>query len=124
LAAAFVASTNLSFHQAASSVMHKFVVELIQLGASLPREAIDRIVDVPPLVDEINDHAVAEAIWRNPDETFQTRMAHLSELHFVHRVFDACTVNQMKTIRCLITNLFSHDPPVLLTLRENINFTA
>jgi hypothetical protein len=46
LAATFLASTNLRYGQAASSAVREFIIELIQLGASLLREAIDWIVDV------------------------------------------------------------------------------
>jgi hypothetical protein len=42
----------------------------------------------------------------------------------VNLVVDAGTVHHMKTIPCLISNPYCPDPPVLLTLRENADFTT
>jgi hypothetical protein len=48
----------------------------------------------------------------------------LEDFRFVNLVVDAGTVHQMKTIPCLISNPYCPDPPVLLTLRENADFTT
>jgi hypothetical protein len=55
LAASFVAATNLSFRQAASPAMHDVIIRVIQIGASLPRDGLDTIVDIPPLIDEMTN---------------------------------------------------------------------
>jgi hypothetical protein len=51
-------------------------------------------------------------------------MHRLEDFGFVNLVVDASMVYHMKTIPCLISNPYCPDPPVLLTLRENADFTA
>jgi hypothetical protein len=74
LAATFVATTNLSFRQTASPAMHEFMVRLIQLGASLPRDAFNTIVDVDQLIDQITDAQVAEQLRANADGIFRAAL--------------------------------------------------
>jgi hypothetical protein len=62
IAEAFVAATNLSCRQAASPAMHDFIVKLMQLGASLPREELRRVVDIGRFVDTISDRSMAEVV--------------------------------------------------------------
>jgi hypothetical protein len=124
LAAPFVAATNLSFRQGASPAMHDFIIRLIQLGASLPRDALDTIVVIPPLIDEMTDCQVAEAVHQNADLKFQAAIDKLADLHFVNLVLDSGTVFHLKTIPGLMSNPYCSEPPVLLTLRENKNFIA
>jgi hypothetical protein len=50
--------------------MHEFIVRLIQLGASLPRDALDTIVDVEPLVDQITEGEVSETVREHAEATF------------------------------------------------------
>jgi hypothetical protein len=124
LGASFVAATNLSFRQAASPAMHDFITRLIQIGAPLPRDALDTIVDIPPLIDEMTDGQVAEAVHQNADLRFQAAIDKLADLHFVNLVLDAGIVFHSKTRLCLMSNPYCSEPSVLLTLRENKNFTA
>jgi hypothetical protein len=124
LAATFVATTNFSFHQAASPAMHEFIVWLIQLGASLPRDALNIIGDVEPPIDQMTEGEVSETVREHAEATFQATMYRLEDFRFVTLVVDAGTVYHMKTILCLISNLYCPDPAVLLTLRENADFTA
>jgi hypothetical protein len=124
LAASFVAATNLSFHYAASPAMHDFIIRLIQIRESLRQDAFDTIVDIPPLIDEMTDGQVADAVHQNADLKFQAAMDKLADLQVVNLVVDAGTVFQLKTIPCLMSNPSCSEPPVLLTLRENKNFTA
>jgi hypothetical protein len=124
LPASFAAATNLRFRQAASPAMHDFIIRLIQIGASLPRDALDTIVDIQPLIDEMTDGQVAEGVHQNVDLKFHAAMDKLADLHFVNLVVDAGTVFHLKTIPCLMSNPDCSEPSVLLTLRENKNFTA
>jgi hypothetical protein len=124
LAVTFVATTNLSFRQAASPAMHKFIIRPIQLGASLPRDALDTIIDVEPLIDRKTEGAVSETVREHAEATFQAARHRLEDLRFVNLVVDSGTVYHMKTIPCLISNPYRPDPPVLLALRENADFTA
>jgi hypothetical protein len=71
LAATFVATTNLSSRQAASPAMHKFIVRRIQLGASLPRDALDTIIDVEPLIDRMTEGEVSETLREHAEATSQ-----------------------------------------------------
>jgi hypothetical protein len=48
----------------------------------------------------------------------------LGDLHLVNLVVDANTVYHLKTIPCLISNPYCTEPPGLLSLRENMSFTA
>jgi hypothetical protein len=124
LAATFVATTNLSFRQAASPATHEFIVWLIQLGASLPRDALDTIVDGEPLIDQMAKGEVSETVRKHAEVTFQAAMHRLEDFRFVNLGVNAGMVHHMKTIPCLISNPYYPDPPVLLTLRENAHFSA
>jgi hypothetical protein len=86
LAASFVAATNPRFRQAASPAMHDFIIRLIQIEASLTLDALDTIVDIPPLIDEMTDGRVAEAVYQNADLKFQAAMDKLPDLLFVNLV--------------------------------------
>jgi hypothetical protein len=96
--------------------MHNFIIELMQLGASLPREELLRIVEISPLVDHITDGAMAEAVHQASDRRFTESMDRVGEVHFVDLIVDAGTVSQLKSISCLLTNPQANKPPVLLTL--------
>jgi hypothetical protein len=56
------AATNRGCHQAASPTTHNFIIALLQVGASLPREKLLRIVQITPLVDRITDVSMDEAV--------------------------------------------------------------
>jgi hypothetical protein len=124
LAATFIATTSLCFRQAASPAIHEFIVRLIQLGALLPRDAFDTIVDVKPLIDRMTEGEVSETVREHAETIFQAAMYWFEDFRFVNLVVDAGTVYRMKIISCLITNPYCPDPPVLLTMRENADFTA
>jgi hypothetical protein len=100
----FVATTNLSFRQVAAPVMYEFIVRLVQLGALLPRDARDTIVDVEPLIDRMTEGEVSETVREQAEATFQTGMHRLENFRFVNLVVDASTVYHVKTIPCLISN--------------------
>jgi hypothetical protein len=51
-------------------------------------------------------------------------MDKFADLHFVNLVVDAGTIFHLKTIPCLMSNPWCSEPPVLLALRENKNFSA
>jgi hypothetical protein len=123
LAAEFVTATNLSCRQAASSAMHVFIANLVELGASLPREHPGAIPDAQSLIDGISERTIADAIRRNADRRLEQALECLSDFRFVNLVIDAGMVHHLKTIPCLLTNPFHLKSPVLLALRENQNFT-
>jgi hypothetical protein len=58
------------------------------------------------------------------DATFIEAMDRLGEVRFVNLVVDAGAVYTLKTIVCLLTNPYLVAQPILLSLRENANFTA
>jgi hypothetical protein len=124
IAGDFIAATNLSCRQAASPAMHEFIIALIQLGASLPRDQLNAIVDVPPLIDQITAQGAAEALAENANPKFQIAIAQLQSIHFVNLIVDAGTIYHLKSIPCLLTNPRFPGPPLLLALRENTQFTA
>jgi hypothetical protein len=104
--------------------MHEFIVRLIQLGALRLKDALGTIVDVEPLVDQMTEDKVFKTAREHAEATFQAAMHRLEDFRFVNLVVDAGTVYYMKTIPCLISNPYCADPPVLLTLRENADFTV
>jgi hypothetical protein len=104
--------------------MHGFIVRLIQIGTSLPRDTLDTIVDVEPLIGQMTEGEDSETVREHAEATFQAEMHRLEDFRFVNLVIGAGTVYHMKTIPCLISNPYSLDSPVLLTLRENADFTA
>jgi hypothetical protein len=124
MAADFVAATNLSCRQAGSPAMHDFIVKLMQLGPSLPREELRRVVDIGPLVDTSSDQSMAEAVRQRADQRFAEAIERLRDVHFVNLIVDAGTVHSLKSIVCLVTNPHAIEPPVLLSLRENQIFTV
>jgi Mg-chelatase subunit ChlD len=81
-----------------------------------------KIVEIAPLVDLITDGSIGEAIRRGADHRFAEAMERLGNVHFVNLIVDAGTVDQIKSIRCLLSNLDGSHSPVLLALRENRNF--
>jgi hypothetical protein len=56
---------DLSFRQAVSPAMHEFVVPVIRLWASLPRDALEKIADIAPLIDQTTEGEVAEVLCAN-----------------------------------------------------------
>jgi hypothetical protein len=102
--------------------MEKFVVGLLQLGASTPRERYNSIVDMKSRFWGFTDKDLAMHIKRQADISFHSALVNLQSDRFVNLIVDAGTVLQIKTIPCLLTNPFCTDPPVLLDLKENTNF--
>jgi hypothetical protein len=123
IAGEFVASTNLSFRSAASPPMFNFIIKLIQLGASLPRDRLNTIQDVATLIDTFSDKAIASEVRAIGDTRFEASMIRLQELCFVNLIVDAGQIHQMKMIPCILTNPYCADPPVILALHENSNLT-
>jgi hypothetical protein len=99
--------------------MREFIVRLIQLGASLPRDALNRIIDIDPLIDQMTEGEHSETLCENVEATFQAGMHWPRDFYFVNLVINARTVCHIKSILCLISNLHCVVSPVLLTLREN-----
>jgi hypothetical protein len=62
IAAEFVAVTNLNCRQAASPSMHNIIIELMQLGASLPRTKRLRVVEIASLIRRWWKQSVKERI--------------------------------------------------------------
>jgi hypothetical protein len=124
IAADFRAATNLSCRQAVSPAMHDFIVKLMQLGASLPREELRRVVDIGPFVDTISDRSIAEAVRQRAYQRFAQAIARLRDVHSVNLIVDAGTFHSLKSIVCLVTNPHAIEPDVLLSLREDQNFTV
>jgi hypothetical protein len=122
-AAEFVCATNLSCRQAASPAMHNFITSLIQMGSSLQIEHPDAAIDVMSLVDSMSDKTIADAILETSNRRLESAIDMLSRFRFVNLVVDAGTVHHLKTIPCLLANPHKLDSPVLLSLRENTNFT-
>jgi hypothetical protein len=122
LTAEFVSATNLSCRQAASPAMHKFILALLQLGASTPRDQYNHVVDMSTRFCEFNDKNLAHHIQMQSIESYRKALSNLQNYHFVNLIVDAGTVLKIKTIPCLLTNPFCDDPPVLLDLKENTNF--
>jgi hypothetical protein len=104
--------------------MHDFIVSLIQLGACIQGNDEASVVDASTLVDQITDHGITEAIRALGDAKYSEAIEKLQEIRFVNLVIDAGTVHTLKTIVCLLTNPYLVTQPVLLSLRENTNFTA
>jgi hypothetical protein len=123
LASNFVVSSFMSCRQFASNAMHRFMTDLIQLGACLMRENPAMVVDVSTIIDRITDHSIAEWLTKKGDELFTQAARRLRRIRFVNLVADAGTVHKLKSIPCLLSNPHCADPPVLLELFENTNFT-
>jgi hypothetical protein len=104
--------------------MHKLIVDLLQLGASLVREMPNTVTDVSLLIDHITQHGLANEVACKGDEAFGKAMQHLKSIQFVNLIVDAGTVHSLKSIPCLLTNPHYAGSPVLLELHENSNFTA
>jgi hypothetical protein len=103
--------------------MYHFIAQLIQLGASIPGDDLQTIVDVIPLVDQFTDRSLAEEIHHAADTKFETVIGVLGSMKFVNPIVDAGTVQGIKAIPCLLTNTFYTGPPLLFDLRTNTNFT-
>jgi hypothetical protein len=112
----------MSCRQAASPAMHESVIQLIQIGASLPRQDPDAILEAMSLVHERTAKRVTDSIRRRADERFHEAIKALSQFRFVDLVVEAETVHLLKTIPCLLTNPHCLSSPRLLDLRENRNF--
>jgi hypothetical protein len=95
--------------------MYSYIIELMQLGASLPREKLLRIVEIAPLVHRITDASMAEGFRQGADRRFTEAMDPLSGVHFGNPI-DAGTIYQLKPIPCLLTNPHASDQPVRLAL--------
>jgi hypothetical protein len=80
--------------------MHNFVIELMRLGAPLPREKLLRIADIAPLVDRITDATMADAIHQGADQRSAQAMEWLRDVHFVNLIISVGTVYQFKSIPC------------------------
>jgi hypothetical protein len=103
--------------------MHNVLIELMQLGASLPREKVLKIVEMALLSDRITDVLMAEAVRQIADQGFTEARDRLSDVNFVILIVDAGTFSHLESIPCLLTNPHPSEQPVLPALRENRNFT-
>jgi hypothetical protein len=84
--------------------MHEFIVRLIQLGALLPRDALDTIVDVEQLIDQMTEGEVSETVPEHAEATFQAAMHRLDNFRFINLAVDSGKVHHVKTMPCLISN--------------------
>jgi hypothetical protein len=96
--------------------MYNFIIELMQLDASLPREELLRIVEITPLIECITYATIAEAMRPGADQLFAQAMERLGDLHCVNRIVDAGTVYQLESIACPLSNLHASEQSVLLAL--------
>jgi hypothetical protein len=101
--------------------MRNFVIELMQLGESLPREKLLRNVEIAPLVHPIPDASMAEALRQEADRRFTEAMDRLSGGHFVNLIVGAGIFYQPESIPLLLTNVHAFEQSLLLALRENQN---
>jgi hypothetical protein len=124
IASEFVISTNISCRQVASPPMHRLIVDMLQLGASLVREIPNTVLDVSLLIDQITQRGIAHEVVQRGDERFEKAIRKLRTIRFVNLVVDAGTVHSLKSIPCLLTNPHYAGFSVLLELHENSNFTA
>jgi hypothetical protein len=101
--------------------MPNFIIELIQLGASLPGEELLRIVEITRFLDRITDATMVEAIRQGADQRFAQAMKRLGDVHFVNLIVDGGIVYQLKSIPCRLSNPHGSEQPVCLALRGNRN---
>jgi hypothetical protein len=94
--------------------MHNLIIELMQLGASLPQEKLLRIIEIAPLVDRLIDALMSEAVRQGADRRFTEAIVNL--------IVDGRTVCHLKSIPCIVTNPHASERPPLLALRENRHF--
>jgi hypothetical protein len=123
LVADFVTAQNLNCRQGASSAIHVLITQLIEIGASLPREHPDATSDVLSLVDRITEKTIGQAILQNADDRLRQALGNFAEFKFVSLVVDAGMVHHLKTIPFLLANPYHITSPFLLALYENQNLT-
>jgi hypothetical protein len=104
--------------------MREFILNFAQIGACLQTNDDAALVDVAGLLDMITEKRMTQTIREGGDAQFGEAMVQFSEIRFANLVVDTGTVHSLKINVSLLTD--SHYPiqPVVLTLRENANFTT
>jgi hypothetical protein len=97
--AEFTGAVDLSFHRAAGMATFKLVTNLIQLGASLPRQG-NQIVNITNFLDRFSDRRVRDEMIQVADDKFQADIANLRDVHFVNISVDSGTVHSFSVIPC------------------------
>jgi hypothetical protein len=64
--------------------MHELTVRLIQFGTSPRRDALARIVDGDPSIDQIAECNVSETLGENAGAITQAAMHRFEDFHFVN----------------------------------------